>query len=58
MHGGTSTGPRTLEGLGRSRRARWKHGLFSAATKAERRLVRQLFEDAENLLKRIGFCED
>ena len=25
MHGGTSTGPRTLEGLARSRRAHWKH---------------------------------
>jgi hypothetical protein len=29
MHGGLSTGPRTAEGLARSRRARWKHGFCS-----------------------------
>jgi hypothetical protein len=29
MHGGHSTGPRTAEGLTRSRRARWKHGFCS-----------------------------
>jgi hypothetical protein len=29
MHGGPSTGPRTPEGLARSRRARWKHGAYS-----------------------------
>ncbi|NQU72052.1 MAG: hypothetical protein HQ514_15980, partial [Rhodospirillales bacterium] len=26
LHGGKSTGPRTVEGLARSRRARWVHG--------------------------------
>jgi hypothetical protein len=26
MHGGASTGPRTAQGLERSRRARWVHG--------------------------------
>src|SRR6266849_1326072 len=31
LHGGKSTGPRTPEGLARSRRARWKHGGYSAA---------------------------
>jgi hypothetical protein len=30
MHGGLSTGPRTAEGLARSRRANWKHGRYSA----------------------------
>ncbi|MFT8246589.1 HGGxSTG domain-containing protein [Roseomonas sp. BN140053] len=30
MHGGASTGPRTEEGLARSRRATWKHGKRSA----------------------------
>ena len=30
IHGGASTGPRTREGLARSRRARWKHGFYSA----------------------------
>ena len=29
LHGGLSTGPRTPEGLARSRRARWKHGGYS-----------------------------
>ena len=29
LHGGMSTGPRTAEGLERSRRARWKHGHYS-----------------------------
>ena len=33
MHGGTSTGPRSPEGLANSRRARWKHGLYSAERK-------------------------
>ena len=28
LHGGKSTGPRTAEGLARSRRANWKHGHF------------------------------
>jgi len=29
VHGGKSTGPRTTEGLERSRRANWKHGYYS-----------------------------
>ncbi len=37
MHGGLSTGPRTEEGLARSRWARWKHGFDSAAIRALRR---------------------
>jgi hypothetical protein len=38
LHGGSSTGPRTPEGLARSRQARWKHGVYS-------RDVRQLLAD-------------
>jgi hypothetical protein len=34
------TGPRTPEGLERSRRANWKHGHFSREAKAERSRVR------------------
>ena len=30
MHGGMSTGPRTPQGLERSRKANWKHGWYSA----------------------------
>ena len=38
MHGGKSTGPRTAAWLERSRRARWRHGHYSAEAKAERGL--------------------
>lgn len=34
MHGGPSTGPRTAAGLERSRRARWRHGVYSRETRA------------------------
>jgi hypothetical protein len=47
FHGGLSTGPRTPEGLERSRRARWKNGVYSEETKAilreSRRQWRELF---------------
>jgi hypothetical protein len=41
FHGGKSTGPRTPEGLERSRRANWKHGYYSREAKAERSRVRE-----------------
>jgi hypothetical protein len=53
MHGGSSTGPRTQEGLARSRRARWKHGLYSAEAKAEASFFRQHKKKLEDLLKRL-----
>jgi len=40
LHGGKSTGPRTPEGLERSKRARWEHGHFSREAKAERARAR------------------
>src|SRR5258708_22398983 len=40
LHGGNSTGPRTPEGLERSRRANWKHGHFSREAQAERSRLR------------------
>src|SRR5215467_14567926 len=40
VHGGKSTGPRTPEGLARSRRANWKNGHFSREDKAERSRLR------------------
>jgi hypothetical protein len=52
MHGGASTGPRTLEGLARSRKANWKHGLYSAEVKAERRCLRRVLEESGALLRR------
>jgi hypothetical protein len=36
LHGGLSTGPRTAEGLERSRRARWKHGRYSREAREAR----------------------
>jgi hypothetical protein len=41
VHGGKSTGPRTPEGLERSRRANWKHGYYSREAKAEQSRVRR-----------------
>ena len=40
LHGGKSTGPRTPEGLERSRRANWKHCYYSHEAKVERSRVR------------------
>jgi hypothetical protein len=42
VHGGLSTGPRTPEGLERSRTARWQHGYYSAQAKRERVEARQV----------------
>src|SRR5438046_5317314 len=40
LHGGKSTGPRTPEGLERSRRANWKPGHYSREAKAGRSRLR------------------
>jgi hypothetical protein len=40
LHGGKSTGPRTPEGLERSRKANWKHGHYSREAIAQRREAR------------------
>jgi hypothetical protein len=53
MHSGTSTGPRTAKGLARSRRARWKHGLYSAEALAEQRRVGELLIQSRELLKQM-----
>jgi hypothetical protein len=37
LHGGKSTGPRTPEGLARSKAARWVHGNRSAAVREQAR---------------------
>lgn len=44
LHGGLSTGPRTPEGLARSRRARWKHGRYSQAAAEQSRREAELAE--------------
>jgi hypothetical protein len=50
MHGGLSTGPRTPEGLERSRKARWQHGLHSADAKAARAQGRQAVRELRELV--------
>ncbi|MHC4558601.1 MAG: HGGxSTG domain-containing protein [Planctomycetota bacterium] len=60
MHGGKSTGPRTPEGLERSRKANFKHGYYSAESIAERRLIRQLLHDSRETIEqveRLGLSE-
>ena len=53
MHGGKSTGPRTPEGLERSRKANWKHGHYSQESIEERRLLRQFIKDSKEFLEEI-----
>jgi hypothetical protein len=50
MHGGKSTGPRTAEGLERSRRANWRHGRFSAAAKQEAKQLREFLRRCAEVL--------
>jgi hypothetical protein len=40
FHGGKSTGPKTLEGAERARRAVLRHGFYTAGAEAERRIAR------------------
>src|SRR3954447_14288243 len=50
VHGGLSTGPRTAEGLARSRRSNWKHGHYSAEAKRVRREARQQYRLLRQLI--------
>jgi hypothetical protein len=50
MHGGKSTGPRTAEGLERMRRAKTKHGMYSAETLRVMRAITALQRDARRVL--------
>lgn len=53
LHGGKSTGPRTPEGLERSRKANFKHGLYSAESLAERKFIRQLLRSSREILEQV-----
>ena len=53
-HGGASTGPRTLEGLERSRKARWKHGHYSAVAKSDRQQAHWAVRALRKLASMIG----
>src|SRR5687767_12522588 len=54
MHGGMSTGPRTPEGLERSRKANWKHGHYSVEAIKARREAREEPRLLRGLLNAIG----
>jgi hypothetical protein len=41
------------KGLARLRRARWKHGLYSAEVRAAQKLVRDLLRQSRELLDRM-----
>jgi hypothetical protein len=53
MHGGASTGPRTPEGLARSKRAAWKHGGCSAEARSARRHAKEALCVLRALLGRL-----
>jgi hypothetical protein len=51
MHVGKSAGPRTPEGLERSRKANWKHGYYSAESIALRRYIRRLLRESRDTIE-------
>ncbi|MFM9841334.1 MAG: HGGxSTG domain-containing protein [Dongiaceae bacterium] len=51
MQGGLSTGPRSAEGLARSRRARWKHGFCSTEIRTLRRNTAQTARNLAGLVR-------
>jgi hypothetical protein len=53
MHGGKSTGPRTPEGLERSRKANWKHGLASEEAVTARRQARAALQSLRSAIAAI-----
>lgn len=53
LHGGKSTGPRTPEGLERSKRANWRHGYYSAEAVEERRYIRKLLNESKDLVDKL-----
>jgi hypothetical protein len=53
LHGGKSTGPRTAEGLERMRRAKTKHGAYSAETLQLMRAFRVLQRAARRTLQTV-----
>lgn len=53
MHGGKSTGAKTLEGRERIRKARTKHGRYSAEAIENRRLFRAFLHYTNDLIAKI-----
>lgn len=53
LHGGLSTGAKTLEGIERIRQAVTKHGMYSKRAKEERNNFRKLLRHCRETLKAI-----
>ncbi len=58
LHGGKSTGPKTLEGIERIKKAHFKHGMFTREAIRERKEFNQLFRDFLKNIKEIEECSD
>ena len=54
LHGGLSTGPKSLAGIERIRKVVTKHGRYSQAARAERFNARKLLRECRELLRKIG----
>jgi len=53
IHGGRSTGPKTKEGLERSKRANWKHGNYSEQATTRRKYVNELIRQSRELFEKM-----
>jgi TatA/E family protein of Tat protein translocase len=54
LHGGLSTGPKTLAGIAHIREALTEHGIYSKAAKADTLSVRTLLRESRKLLSRTS----
>jgi hypothetical protein len=54
LHGGLSTGPKTLEGIERIRQAVTKHGRYSKRARVERQQYRKLLQHWREMLVAIS----
>lgn len=50
IHGGKSTGAKTIEGMNQQKRASWKHGLRSKAIMNEKKRLRDMLRGYKQLL--------
>lgn len=53
IHGGLSTGARSIEGKARQRNASWKHGIRSKEAREEARLVREMINECKQLISEV-----
>ncbi len=51
IHGGKSTGAKTLEGKERQKKAPWKHGKRSKEVIAEQKSFREFFRDCKDAIQ-------